>query len=278
MAVAETPLSAEGAGAVIDRYTREAGVRELDRRLSRVARKLARRKAAGEVLPEAAVGPDDLRGLLGPPPYQGPGREDEGNRSGIANGLAWTEAGGEVLDVEVAVLPGSGKIELTGTLGDVMKESAKAAMTYARSRAELLGLDAQFYKDVDIHIHIPEGATPKDGPSAGITIASAIISALTGVPTRREVAMTGEITLRGRVLAVGGIKEKTVAAMRNGITTVIIPADNAGELELLPQEVVDALTFLPVRGMDEVLGEVLVRAIGLRSSSDLSPLGPQLHQ
>jgi ATP-dependent Lon protease len=275
---ARVALSAEGAGAVINRYTREAGVRELDRRLSRVARKLARKLAADHLDPSLTLGPDDLRELLGPPPYQGPGREDEGNRAGIANGLAWTEAGGEVLDVEVAVLPGSGKIELTGTLGDVMKESAKAAMTYARSRAELLGLDAQFYRDVDIHIHIPEGATPKDGPSAGITIATAIISALTRTPTRRVVAMTGEITLRGRVLAVGGIKEKAVAAMRNGIETVILPADNAGELELLPQEVIDAVKFVPVRAMDEVLGEVLIPKPEKRAPSDLGPLGPQLQQ
>lgn len=275
---AQVELTAEGAGSVIDRYTREAGVRELDRRLSRVARKLARRHVTDAEPPPSTIGPDDLRALLGPPPYQGPGREDEGDRAGIANGLAWTEAGGEVMDVEVAVLPGSGKIELTGTLGDVMKESAKAAMTYARSRAERLGLDPQFYRDVDVHIHIPEGATPKDGPSAGITIASAIISALTKIPTRRVVAMTGEITLRGRVLAVGGLKEKAVAAMRNGIETVILPADNASELELLPQEVLDALTFVPVRAMDEVLGEVLVRSPEKRPSHDLGPLGPQLQQ
>jgi ATP-dependent Lon protease len=276
--VEEVQLSAEGAGAIISRYTREAGVRELDRRLSRIARKLARQQATDRVARARAVGPDDLRELLGPPPYQGPGREDEGDRAGIANGLAWTEAGGEVLDVEVAVLPGSGKIELTGTLGDVMKESAKAAMTYARSRAELLGLDAQFYRDVDIHIHIPEGATPKDGPSAGITIASAIISALTRTPTRRVVAMTGEITLRGRVLAVGGIKEKAVAAMRNGMKTVILPADNAAELELLPKEVLDSVEFIPVRAMDEVLGEVLVQKPEKHRPTDLGPLGPQLQQ
>ena len=175
----------------------------------------------------------------------------------MANGLAWTEAGGEVLDVEVAVVPGSGQVQLTGTLGDVMKESAFAAVTYARSRAERLGLSSQFHKDVDIHIHIPEGATPKDGPSAGITIATALISALTGRPSRADVAMTGEITLRGRVLAVGGVKEKAVAALREGLTKVLLPAANAPELELMPEEVIAGLEFVPVHTMDEVLDEAL---------------------
>ena len=256
--------------AIIRRYTREAGVRELDRRISRVARKLARRivdkrTATAEDVAATAdrrstelsrVGEDDLKALLGPPPYLERGK-DEDERSGIANGLAWTEAGGEVLDVEVAVVPGSGQVRLTGTLGDVMKESAFAAVTYARSRAARLGLDPQFHKDVDIHIHIPEGATPKDGPSAGITIATALISALTGTPSRAEVAMTGEITLRGRVLAVGGLREKAVAALREGLSKVLLPAANAAELELMPEEVLAGLEFVPVHTMDEVLTEAL---------------------
>ena len=256
--------------AIIRRYTREAGVRELDRRISRVARKLARRivdkrTATAEDVAATAdrrstelsrVGEDDLKALLGPPPYLERGK-DEDERSGIANGLAWTEAGGEVLDVEVAVVPGSGQVQLTGTLGDVMKESAFAAVTYARSRAARLGLDPQFHKDVDIHIHIPEGATPKDGPSAGITIATALISALTGTPSRAEVAMTGEITLRGRVLAVGGLREKAVAALREGLSKVLLPAANAAELELMPEEVLAGLEFVPVHTMDEVLTEAL---------------------
>jgi ATP-dependent Lon protease len=249
----------EGAAKVIIRgYTREAGVRELDRRIARVARKLARRKvAAGPTVSEPmSVDVDDLKALLGPPIYLERSK-DEGERSGMANGLAWTEAGGEVLDVEVAVVPGSGQVQLTGTLGDVMKESAFAAVTYARSRAERLGLSAQFHKDVDIHIHIPEGATPKDGPSAGITIATALISALTGTPSRADVAMTGEITLRGRVLAVGGVKEKAVAALREGLTKVLLPAANAPELELMPAEVIAGLEFVPVHTMDEVLKEAL---------------------
>ena len=168
------------------------------------------------------------------------------DRVGMATELAWTVAGGEVLEIEVSVVPGNGAIQLTGTLGDVMKESAVAAVTFSRARARELGLRIHFHKDVDIHIHIPEGATPKDGPSAGITIAAALISALTGTPTRQMVAMTGEITLRGRVLSVGGIKEKVVAALRNGVRTVILPAGNAAELELLPPEVLDFVLATPL--------------------------------
>lgn len=186
---------------------------------------------------------------------------------GIATGLAWTSAGGEMLEVEVAVVPGSGQIQLTGTLGDIMKESAVAAFTFARSRARLLGLRPQFHREVDIHIHIPEGATPKDGPSAGVTIAAALVSALIGLPTRRDVAMTGEITLRGRVLPVGGVREKAVAALRTGMSTMILPAANENELELLPREVRDRLTFELVEGMDAVMEEVFGREITLPGPS-----------
>jgi ATP-dependent Lon protease len=247
---------------VLADYTREAGVRELERRIGRIARKVARQVAEGTAaVSPRRIGPADLRELLGPPPYLPADREQGGSRAGIANGLAWTAAGGEVLDVEVAVIPGSGEVRLTGTLGDVMKESAMAALTYARSRARMLGLDAQFHQQVDIHIHIPEGATPKDGPSAGITIATALISALTGRPTRPDAAMTGEITLRGRVLGVGGVKEKAVAALRSGIRRVILPAANAPEIELLPDEVLQSVEFLPVRVMDEVLDAALEQRI-----------------
>jgi ATP-dependent Lon protease len=244
---------------ILSDYTREAGVRELERRIGRVARKVARQVAEGGRTPPPfrRVGAADLRDLLGPPPYLPAEREQGGSRAGIANGLAWTAAGGEVLDVEVAVVPGTGEVRLTGTLGDVMKESAFAALTYARSRAHLLGLDTQFHRHVDIHIHIPEGATPKDGPSAGITIATALISALTGRPSRPDVAMTGEITLRGRVLGVGGVKEKAVAALRSGMRRVLLPAANAPELELLPEEVIRNVEFVPVRVMDEVLDAAL---------------------
>ena len=242
---------------VVARYTREAGVRELDRQLARVARKLARSAAEGEGLPPQ-VDADDLRALLGPPPYSPPSLDDDDERVGIANGLAWTPVGGAILDVEVAVVPGDGRLRLTGTLGEVMRESAQAAVTYARSRAELLGLDPHFNKRVDVHVHIPEGATPKDGPSAGTTIAVALASALTDTPTRRDVATTGEITLRGRVLPVGGIKEKAVAAMRGGLSTVILPLANAPDLELLPKEVRESVQFELVRNMDEVMGAALV--------------------
>ena len=264
-------LPSETVHEIIGRYTREAGVRELDRRLSRIARKTARRVADGADA-AASVAVADLKDLLGPPSYGPPDRDQESERIGIANGLAWTAAGGEVLDVEVAILPGTGNLRLTGTLGDVMKESAQAAVTYARSRSELLGLTPQFHETLDVHIHIPEGATPKDGPSAGITIAVALISALTDTPTRADVAMTGEITLRGRVLGVGGIKEKAVAALRSGIRTVILPSSNASDLELLPREVLEQVRFVPVRSMDEVMEAALARS-PLRSAAREPGLG-----
>lgn len=266
-------LSGAAVEMVIDRYTHEAGVRELERRVSRIARKLARTLAEGTP-GLTAVEPQHLKELLGPQTHQPPDRDDESERIGIANGLAWTAAGGEVLDVEVAVLPGGGDLRLTGTLGDVMKESAQAAVTYARSRSALLGLAPQFHEKVDVHIHIPEGATPKDGPSAGITIAVALISALTDTPTRGDVAMTGEITLRGRVLGIGGIKEKAVAALRAGMRTVILPATNASDLELLPQEVRDQVRFVLVRSMDEVMEAALVR--GPLRADPRGPSGPEL--
>jgi ATP-dependent Lon protease len=216
--------------------------------------------------------------LLGPPPYLPPDREEAADRTGIANGLAWTATGGEILDVEVAVVPGSGEVRLTGTLGDVMKESAHAALTYARSRAARLGLDPQFHQKVDIHIHIPEGATPKDGPSAGITMAVALISALTGATSRPDVAMTGEITLRGRVLPVGGVKEKAVAALRHGITTVLLPTANLPDLEQLPEEVRNALRFCAVRTMDEVLEAALTELPGRSRSAAPADAGVRISQ
>jgi len=248
-------------------YTREAGVRELERRIARVARKLARRQAErGSEDPKQTVTVDDLRELLGSPPYD-PDDASLEDKVGVASGLAYTNAGGEVLEIEVSVVKGRGKVQLTGTLGDVMKESASAALSYARTRAHALGLDGDFYRNRDIHIHMPAGATPKDGPSAGIAIATGVISALTGVPVRGDVAMTGEITLRGRVLPIGGLKEKSVAAHRNKISDVIIPYGNARDVEDLPEEVRASVRFHPVKTMDEVLtmalrGDVLKLGAG----------------
>ncbi len=252
-------LADEALDTVIQEYTREAGVRELERRLSRIARKVARRVASGtlSVSAEITVEKGNLRELLGPPPYAPLDRGSGATRLGIANGLAWTAAGGEVLDVEVAVVPGTGQIQLTGTLGSVMKESAFAAVTFARSRARSLGLATDFYQEMDIHIHIPEGATPKDGPSAGVTIAVALISALTATPTRKDVAMTGELTLRGRVLPVGGIREKAVAALRHDMQVMVLPAANMADLELLPTEVQERMVFVPAETMDDILEAAL---------------------
>jgi ATP-dependent Lon protease len=194
----------------------------------------------------------NLDRFLGAPRFQ-EGEVEKGNRVGIATGLAWTESGGEILTVEVSVLPGRGKLFLTGKLGEIMRESAKAALSYARSRSEALGLEKKFYRDVDLHVHIPEGSIPKDGPSAGITMAVALISALTGVASRADVAMTGEVTLRGNVLAVGGLNEKLVAARRAGIRTVIVPKKNAKSLNEIPRPVREGLEILLVESMDETL-------------------------
>ena len=240
---------------ILHGYTREAGVRDLERRLARVARKLARRKVEGTGATDV-VHSADLKDLLGTAPFD-PSDLVLEDRVGVANGLAYTSAGGEVLEIECSTVAGRGRLQLTGTLGDVMKESASAALSYARARADTLRLERDFHKTRDLHVHIPAGATPKDGPSAGIAIAAAIISALTGVALRGDVAMTGEITLRGRVLPVGGLKEKAVAAFRTGVRHVVIPWQNARDLPELPVEVKDGLTFHPIRTMDEVLAIAL---------------------
>jgi len=243
--------------AIMRGYTREAGVRELERRIARVTRKLARKLA--EVPNDGrtqTVRAEDLKELLGTAPFD-PDDTSLDDKVGVASGLAYTSAGGEVLEIEVSVVKGRGKLQLTGTLGDVMKESASAALSYARARTRQLGIESEFYRTKDIHIHMPAGATPKDGPSAGIAIATAVISALTGVPVRGDVAMTGEITLRGRVLPIGGLKEKSVAAHRNKVSDVIIPHGNARDIEELPEEVRASVRFHPVKTMDEVLALAL---------------------
>lgn len=241
---------------IITGYTRESGVRVLERQLASVCRKAAMKIVSGQVKSIHVTG-DRLEELLGVRKYY-PERQVLTERVGVVNGLAWTSVGGELLQVEVNVIPGSGKIELTGNLGDVMKESAHAALTYIRSRADQWGIEAEFYKTKDIHVHFPEGAVPKDGPSAGITITTAMVSALTGIPVKSAIAMTGEVTLRGRVLPIGGLKEKTMAALRNGIKTVIIPADNLKDLEEIDQTVRAALQFVSVEQVDAVLAQALM--------------------
>ncbi len=240
---------------IISGYTRESGVRVLERQIASVCRKAAMKLVSGEGKSVQVTG-DCLEELLGVRKYY-PERQVLASRIGVVNGLAWTSVGGELLQVEVNVISGTGKVELTGNLGDVMKESAHAALSYIRSCADRWGIEADFYKTKDIHVHFPEGAVPKDGPSAGITITTAIVSALTGIPVKCAIAMTGEVTLRGRVLPIGGLKEKTMAAHRNGIKTVIIPADNMKDLEDIDQTVRAALQFITAEQVDAVLSYAL---------------------
>lgn len=273
---------------LIRQYTREAGVRNLERSVATLCRKVARKivegrsaerieiskitaekrakiKSAktltGAVLKEASlisnsklirIGPMDLEELLGPPKYT-QGRLEDHNYIGLANGLAYTEAGGDLLQIEVSVVPGKAQVKITGKLGDVMQESAATAMSYVRSRAELLGLDKDFYQNIDIHLHVPEGAVPKDGPSAGITMATAITSALTKIPIKRDLAMTGEITLRGRVLPIGGLKEKLLAAKAGEIKVVLIPKGNVPELKKIPKELTEGMRIIAIEHVDQVL-------------------------
>lgn len=250
-------VSDEALREIIRSYTRESGVRTLEREIARLCRR-ATCDIAEEKCKGVSVKAGGLEPLMGPAKFK-PEHLRVRDEVGLVRGLAYTSVGGEVLDVEVAVVDGSGRLELTGNLGDVMKESARAAMTYIRSRAGVLGIEHDFYKTKDIHIHFPEGAVPKDGPSAGITVTIALISALTGAPVRHDVAMTGEITLRGRVLPIGGLREKTMAAMRAGVKTVIIPADNEADLENIDQTVRRALEFVPTDHVDKVLDVALIR-------------------
>ena len=242
--------------ATISGYTRESGVRVLERQLDKLCRKTAMRLVEEDVK-RVSITEKNLSDYLGTVRYT-PGVHSEQDEVGVVNGLAWTEVGGEILEVEVNVMDGSGKLELTGNLGTVMQESAKAALSCLRSRTEALHLEKDFYKTKDIHIHFPEAATPKDGPSAGIAITTAMLSALTGRKVRRDVAMTGEVTLRGRVLPIGGLKEKTMAALRNGIKTVIIPRENEKDLNEIDQTVRKALHFIPVESVDAVFAAALV--------------------
>jgi len=240
---------------IIVAYTRESGVRVLERELGSLCRKAAM-AIVSDGIKQVKVTGDNVETWLGPRKYH-PEKTGMENQVGLVNGLAWTTVGGTLLEAEANVVPGSGKVELTGNLGNVMKESARAAFTYIRSRGKQLGIEGEFYKEKDVHIHFPEGAVPKDGPSAGVTICTAMVSALTGIPVRGDVAMTGEITLRGRVLPIGGLREKSMAALRNGIHTVIIPKDNEPDLEKIDQTVRKALRFIPVSHVDQVLANAL---------------------
>ncbi len=242
---------------IIDGYTREAGVRTLEREIATICRRSVR-EILEEDTKKVVITHKNLENYLGPVKVMHD-KANKKNEIGIVTGLAWTAVGGEILNIEVNTMPGAGRLELTGQLGDVMKESAKAGFTYIRSIANRLDIPEDFYKNIDIHIHIPEGATPKDGPSAGITMTTAVISALTGIPVKHDVAMTGEITLRGRVLPIGGLKEKVYAAYRAGIKTIIIPKDNEKDLEEISENIRNKLTFVPATTMETVLKTALVR-------------------
>ena len=268
---------------IIRLYTKEAGVRNLERQIGGVCRKLAREVVRGKEGPFEVI-KDNIEDYLGVPPYHY-GLADTEDKVGVATGLAWTEMGGETMAIEVSVMRGNGKLILTGKLGEVMRESAQAGYTYLRTVAESLGIPSDFSERTDVHIHIPEGAIPKDGPSAGIAMASALASALTGVPVRHDVAMTGEITLRGRVLPIGGLKEKILAAKRAGIKTVILPAENRRQLEEIPENARSGLKFALVSHIDvpggarrclsrEARDEVEVEA----AEAEAAPEAPRLPQ
>jgi ATP-dependent Lon protease len=237
---------------IIDEYTREAGVRSLERQIGTIARKVAAR-VASDPSHAARVDAPDIEPYLGPPRFR-PESAFRTSRPGVATGVAWTEAGGDVLFVEAALMPGgSGQLNLTGQLGNVMQESARAALSHIRQRAADLGIPAEFLNKQDLHVHVPAGAIPKDGPSAGVTMATAIVSAARGVPVDPDIAMTGEITLSGLVLPVGGIREKALAARRHGIKTFVLPEMNRQDLDELPEEVKEDMRFVPVSTLEEVL-------------------------
>jgi len=238
---------------VVERYTREAGVRNLEREIASICRKLARKKVADGSQEAVELSAPRIVELLGVPRYPPPRATPREPEIGAVIGLAWTEHGGEILDVEATLMRGRGRLSLTGQLGEVMQESAQAAMSWIRSRAERLGIDPLFHRRWDVHVHLPEGAIPKDGPSAGIALATALVSLLAGVAVRQDVAMTGEITLRGKVLPIGGVKEKVLAAYRYGARTIVLPKENEKDLDEVPEDVRGQLEIRLVETMDEVL-------------------------
>jgi ATP-dependent Lon protease len=237
---------------VIQRYTREAGVRSLEREISSICRKIARKVVVEGKSFSEEISAAKVTEYLGVPRFR-PTLMEETNEIGVATGLAWTEVGGEILVTEATLMPGKGHLRLTGKLGDVMQESAHAAMSYVRSKSDEFGIPKDFNRKTDVHVHVPEGAIPKDGPSAGITLATSLVSAIARIPTRKDVAMTGEITLRGKVLPIGGVKEKVLAAHRAGLKNIILPKDNEKDLADIPKNVLDALDIYMVETMDEVL-------------------------
>ena len=247
--------------ALIRRYTREAGVRNLEREIASICRKLAREAVTHPEKVEFAVGEKSVPKYLGPYRFRQEQVEEQ-DQVGMVTGLAWTQVGGELLFIETLLMPGRGQLTVTGKLGDVMQESARAAMSYVRSRADHLMIDDKFYRKYDIHIHIPEGAIPKDGPSAGISMCTSVVSALTKRPVHRDMAMTGEITLRGRVLPIGGLKEKLIAAHRGGVKCVIIPKENEKDLKDVPKSITSHMDIRFVEHMDEVLSHALVAGEG----------------
>jgi ATP-dependent Lon protease len=240
---------------IIREYTYEAGVRGLERELGRICRKVARMKAEGKKYP-ASIAAEMIEKLLGPQQVF-PSEAERTDEVGVATSLAWTENGGEIMPVEVAIIEGKGGMQMTGQMGEVMQESGQAALTYIKSRAAALKIDMDVFERLDIHVHMPEGGIPKDGPSAGITMATAIISALTGRPVHRHVGMTGEITLRGRVLPIGGVREKVLAAHRAGLKTVLLPEKNMKDLVELPKTARTELKIIPIKHMDDVLSIAL---------------------
>jgi ATP-dependent Lon protease len=253
----EWSISDEALRDLIRYYTREAGVRSLERELGNLARKAVKEIVAKKAK-KVAITVKNLEKYAGVRKFRY-GEAEAEDMIGVVTGLAWTEVGGEILTIESVMVPGKGKVQITGKLGDVMQESVSAAISYVRSRATSFGIKPTLFEKRDIHVHVPEGATPKDGPSAGIAMATSIVSVLTGIPVRRDIAMTGEITLRGRVLPIGGLKEKLLAALRAGITTVFIPKDNEKDLAEIPDSVKKALKIIPVSHVDEVIVMALTR-------------------
>ena len=249
-------ITDEAIDAIVKGYTLEAGVRDLERKIDAIMRKIATRLAEKGKIRKQTVTVDNLADFLGSPRYLDNDKLDE-DEVGAATGLAWTMFGGTTLTIEVSTVSGKGEILLTGKLGDVMKESARAALSYIRANADKYGIKQDVFSQTDIHIHVPEGATPKDGPSAGVTMATAILSALTGRKVRKDIAMTGEITLRGKVLPIGGLKEKSLAAFRSGIYKVIIPAQNKKDIEDIPKNIASQLEIIPVKEVDEIFSLAL---------------------